>query len=372
MRTFVVDPKLKVLRDVLPNYAKPPTLFKTLSDVSIEAGGINGTNVASTRIHPFIQAAHNSFAEHRPLALRPDSFWLCIAQGLSAHINLFPEDVRTIFVAHQGQETIEVRRDGFVKGSPNNDWPGAFAEFDTEIAKRLKGESHQRLKAQFSTTTPIDSAAYSIVLMESMKAYFKYRMSTLCCIPEITLLGETDDWKRLHVQTQQLQQWWNEQIDALPDPKKVSLDWWFEPLMRVLDMVVETADGGMIDTKFWGSLYKEGGGSGGPYVTGWINTLFPYLTKGGIPTRPNTLMGRWGTDGYRMSGGPSTDSFPNGISVVPFIWKYYAEEFRMQFLGGFAGVAQDMDTFAISATTGWAVSEAPSSGAPAEVSADEI
>jgi|GEM_PF-845948 len=358
MRTFIVDPKEKVLRDLLPRFASPPACFKRLTDAEIEAGEVVGELVASTSVHPLVQAVHLSFAQHRPLALRPDDFWLCIAQGLSNHINANAERVRSLFVAHQGKKSIEVRRDSFIKGSPDNDWKGVFQEFDAQIAERLKGESHQRLKAWFSTTGPVDTAAYSIVLMEAMKAYFTYGVSTLCCVPEVTLLGETHDWKRLHGQTQRLQQWWTEQTANLSDPQEVSLDWWLLPLMRVLDQVVETAVGGTVDTKFWASIYKEGGGSGGPYVTGWINTLFPYLVDGGVPKRRNVFVEKWEQELGHGGEGPTTDDFPTGVSVVPFIWKYHTEEYRMSFLGGFAGVSQDPNTFEVQATTGWAVCEA--------------
>jgi hypothetical protein len=65
---------------------------------------------------------------------------------------------------------------------------------------------------------------------------------------------------------------------------------------------------------------------------------------------------------YQISygGGPSTDSFPIGLSKVPFEWKFPLHNltFDMEFLGGFVGVAQDQQTLAVRPEIGWAVVEA--------------
>lgn len=63
---------------------------------------------------------------HYPLVLDPDVIWLTIAQGLANHINVNAEKLRRRFVAHDGKKKIIVRRDSFLRGSPENDWPGAF------------------------------------------------------------------------------------------------------------------------------------------------------------------------------------------------------------------------------------------------------
>ena len=34
---------------------------------------------------------------------------------------------------HRGRVQIDVRRDDFVKGSPENPWPEVFAEFSTKV-----------------------------------------------------------------------------------------------------------------------------------------------------------------------------------------------------------------------------------------------
>ena len=58
------------------------------------------------------------------------------------------------------------------------------------------------------------------------------------------------------------------------------LSWWTDELGTVLDQFAEAASG-RVDRKFWSSIYKISGGSGGPYITGWICIL--EMTRGGTP-----------------------------------------------------------------------------------------
>jgi hypothetical protein len=354
MRTFQVDPSIEAVRKPFEQFKKPFECFAALTNAKLEAGDVFASHVLATSFHPFVAAMHLSFAQHRPLMIRPDDVALCIAQGVSNHINAHAEKVRSIFVDHDGQKDIEIWRDMFQKGSPDNDWPSAFKEFDEKIAERLKNGAHERLKFQFSTTTHVDSAAYSIVLMESMKAYFKYVVWTECGIPEVTLLGTVADWTKLYAQTAALFAWWDARTAELPDVKEVSLSWWKDALMPVLEKILESAIDGKVDTEFWQSIYKMNGGSGGPTVSGWVNTLFPYMLDGERqPTQKHERLAKWGEDWYSVD----SSSFPTGVSSVPFVWKYYGTDYDMTFLGGFAGVAQDPDNFSVRAAMGWGVCE---------------
>lgn len=56
----------------------------------------------------------------------------------------------------------------------------------------------------FSTTTNDDVIVGSIVLMATMKEYFDYKMSLLCGIPEISLLGTPEDWDLIHSRVKKL------------------------------------------------------------------------------------------------------------------------------------------------------------------------
>jgi hypothetical protein len=136
------------------------------------------------------------------------------------------------------------------------------------------------------------------------------------------------------------------------------------------------ASRGEVDRGFWRSLYRLNDESGGPDLTGWISTLFPYLKD--QRTGRATLRNPWLTeeaqrvhveyiDGDRDDepefepAGPTIEQLPGGLSVAPFRWEYRDRSFAMEFLGGFVGVAQDGETLALRPEIGWAVREAESS-----------
>ena len=320
--------------------------------ITPEASGANLDHLVWPRqsSHPLIDAVHVAFAEHYPLTLSPDDVWLCIAQGFALHVEANAEALRSRLVRHQGKLEIGVRRDEFVKGSPDNDWQGCFGEFSDAIAEHI-GKKRDLVVASFSTTGPVERAASEIVLMSAMKSYFDFMMTTMCGIPRITLLGTVDDWRAIRRRAEVFAE-----LDLMP---------WVAALLPVLDHFVSAARGAA-DTNFWQSMYKKNGGSGGPYVTGWINVLFPYLDGGKGPgTAANgPVWNRYATDwsqglGASFGGGATLGSFPRGLSSVPFTWSYLGKKLPMQFLGGFVAVSQDPESWAVRPAIGWAVQDAP-------------
>ncbi len=111
--------------------------------------------------------------DHRPLCLSPDIVWLMIIQGVANHINANADELRPKLVSHLGKPTIEVRRDDFVKGSPENPWPEVFSEFSTQIRDHV-GASIEQFVPAFSTTGPVERAAAEVVLLDGMRSYFEY------------------------------------------------------------------------------------------------------------------------------------------------------------------------------------------------------
>jgi hypothetical protein len=124
--------------------------------------------------------------------------------------------------------------------------------------------------------------------------------------------------------------------------------------MPVLDQFVAAAQGSA-DREFWQSLYKVGGDSGGPYVTGFVNVFFPYIGWDDDMTFNRTAL-EWSAS-MRTDDGPTPSIIPPGLSMVPFDWTHLRETFPMQFLGGFVGATQDPDTLAIRPSIGWAVAD---------------
>ncbi|UJR84770.1 Hypothetical protein I5071_68490 [Sandaracinus amylolyticus] len=288
--------------------------------------------------HPFVAAVHAAFDQHRPLELSLDAVWLCIAQGFATHVQANARELRAQLVSHEGRETIIVRRDDFVLGSPRNPWPEVFAAMSAQVAART-GELHALVVSDFSTTDPVSRAASEIALLAAMQPYFGYQVHTRCGIPAITLTGTPDDWRAIERCAAAL--------------ARFDLAWWTDALAPVLAQFTRASQGD-VDVAFWQSLYKLMNESGGPRVTGWINVLLPYLVgRDGRPERNDALCA-W-RDGY----GPTTERLPSGICRVPFLWKYLGTEHRMEFIGGLAGVGQDPTTGRVRPELGWAVGRAP-------------
>lgn len=262
--------------------------------------------------HPVVEAALFSFAEHLPLALRPDDFWLMISQGFAKHITMNAEELRGKFVAHEGQLTLIVIRNGFQRGSAENDWPGVFTEFSVQIGEHI-GETQKTFVPAFSTTTPMDTAAFEVVLMDAMSPYFRYEVHTLCGIPSILLEGEKADWERVLEHTRKL---------AAIDP---SLSWWTDRVLQRLEEIVNCFDSP--NDRMWESFFKEHNGSGGSTISGWIVDFFPYIETYDKKTIKNSFRG------LKLS------AFPSGLSSVPFLWKYLDTDLPMKFFAGHMGAA---------------------------------
>jgi hypothetical protein len=177
-----------------------------------------------------------------------------------------------------------------------------------------------------------------------MARYFRYEFHSLCGVPEITLEGTPDDWRSLRRRARALEEY--------------ELGWWTGALGPVLDRIVDTAEG-RVDVPFWESLFKHVEGSGGPWVQGWINVLFPYLRPGKDQALVrNAYLATWRKGlSAAHGGGPAPSSIPSGLSRVPFEWHHVGKVFPMCFCGGFVGVAQDGATLAVRPAIGWGVGD---------------
>lgn len=303
----------------------------------------HGRLVANVFSHPLIAALHGAFASHRPLCLSPDIIWLTITQGFAIHVNQNAERLRRHFVSHEGKLTIVVRRDDFIKGSPENPWPEVFTEFSQAIQGHI-GQAHSLIVADFSTTGPVERAASEVALLDSMQLYFQYELHTICGIPSITLEGTAEDWRTIADRAQQFGEF--------------DLDWWVRPLRPILERFVDAASG-KVDRKFWESIYKYEGpkGSGSPRVTGWVSAFFPYVRDRHGQYHRNPSLGAGFSQGR--------DGIPAFPCKAPFEWKIgwppCQMTYDMEFIGGLIGVSQDSRTLCLRPEIGWAVQDARTS-----------
>ncbi len=315
------------------------SLFKKRFHKIPEASGARETELLSDAFsHPMVEAAHISFAKHYPLTISPDMVWNCLAQGFAQHVNLHAEELRSKFVSYEGKQTIKIRRDQFIKGSPKNNWEGCFSEFSDQLEKII-GKKRDFVVSNFSTTSLIEKAVSEIILMDVMKSYVDFRVETKCGIPAVCLMGTVEDWKSIKARAQVFGEF--------------GLEWWLPKLLPTLDQFIETAKGN-VDVSHWDSYYKEKSVSGGKLASGWINHLFPYVKHYSGQMIKNKCAEDKKVDPY--FDGTDIGDFPSGVSKVPFIWEYLGTNIDMEFMGGFVGVHQAND-LGLEPMIGWNVSE---------------
>jgi len=325
-------------------------LLKPVEALSCDAKRL----VSCDTMHGFARAAHDAFYDHHPLVIRPDDIWFCITQGFATHVAQNQEALRSRLVSHEGKRKLGVERLDFILGQPNP-WPEVFAAFSSQIGAHV-GVLRELVGVRFSTTTATESAAFDVCLMEAFQGYFEYEMRAGCGIPEFTLLGTPEDWYAMRARLSLLSNY--------------GLEWWVAALDPVLAKIAETA-AGCVDPDFWRSFFRYQSGSGPAELTGWVMTLFPYLTDtradGGMAR--NACMATW-HERFKIaesrgkaplpwgdSQGPRIGAVPGSLVSAPvrFVDVRDGSETPLRFVAGMFGVNQDPDSGALAAAFGWAV-----------------
>src|SRR5262249_34246791 len=113
---------------------------------------------------------------------------------------------------------IVVRRDAFVKGSPENPWGEGVGEFSARIREHAR-PVHDLFVPRFSTTGPAERVVAEVVLLDAVKSYFRYELATACGIPAVTLEGTAEDWQQL--------------AERAWEFARFDLGWWLTPLQPI-------------------------------------------------------------------------------------------------------------------------------------------
>lgn len=279
------------------------------------------------------------FANHRPLVLSPDIIWLLIAQTMAKYIENNAEKLRDKFVDFERKKVLNIwsHTDIFDK---KTDWPSILRDMYSEIAAHTKNDVAPNMRCDFTTTGDDEYIASIATLMGAMKTYFRYHVHHMICgIPNITLLGTEDDWKKV--------------LEKAESLKIIRLKAWYEWLQPILKEFVRAAQG-KPHRAFWKSIvlekpdetFSEGGGCIPDFheINGWSVALFPYVdgkrqrldkcmkyqTMETEMTRVKFLYHRW---------------YPDGSEEV----------FPMELWSGFIGVEENKETFALTPKIGWFV-----------------
>lgn len=283
--------------------------------------------------HSFFAGMYQAYADHRPFVLSPDMISLLINQGFARHVNNNAEQLRDLFVNHNGKVSLIVNNNQIHLDNPNSPWEKAFSGFTEQIATFTGKELIKATTSDFTTTTPASKIASQITTMDAVKPYFQFIVITISCgIPEITLEGTTKDWKKVLEKARYL--------------RKYKLDWWIDEIEPLLQGFIKASKGN-IDKDFWRNMFKYHTSEkyGAPkIIDGWIVKFFPYDKDG----KKNNLK-----DLQRES------TLPNEIVKVNLI---YSETINgnvkntpLELWAGFAGVTENKKTFTLKPQIGWMV-----------------
>ena len=295
-----------------------------------------------------------AYDKHYSLVLSPDIIWLLISQGIATHINEHAEELRDRLVGFDGQKTLDIKfnGEGLLKHPEYWDW--IIPAFSDSIDKNMKSEFSNLMVCNFSTTGAVERITSQITMMESVKKYFKYELQESGCgIPDITLLGTTDDWTEIRSRINRL--------DYL------DLGWWREKLEPVLDEFVKASEG-KINRKFWLDMVDQYSpqkrvpamcGSNGiipAKYNGWFTVFFPFCKDSDdkIFRTPELVT-------------HNTDVCPEIKKVdVRYTWQdpitLIEERHELELWAGFVGMEMEWETRTLKPAMSWMVREKPESG----------
>ena len=281
---------------------------------------------------------YTAFAQHRSITLSPDMIWLLISQGFSRYVNAHAEELRSLFVDHEGKKELVVITGRGLLSAPE-DWPKVIGEFAFKINQNTKGDIANIITADFSTTGPVERVVSQVTLMESVKSYFDYTVMVICGIPSITLTGTPEDWQRVLDKTMKL--------------KHYGLDEWIGSLEPILKEFVRAAEGHP-NRGFWQNIVMKkrvdevrgSGGCGGrskpTEFDGWFLKLFP------------------DENGKTFKTATMDIDMPSERVSVPFNYKVGPDVTRMELWAGFIGTEVDLEANMLTPKIGWLALVAPS------------
>jgi Domain of unknown function (DUF4419) len=345
--------------DDVPKAVDPPVTHSLREHLGavMAFGGDGERRVLSElrAVHPLLGAVHVAFAEHRPLVLSPDAVWLTILAGVTRHVRLNAERLRDRLVRHRGEKRLEVVVDVSLHQQP---------EAITDVVPKLRellatevGIGTARLFAcDFSTTTDVERMASDVMLLDTLSHYFEYRVMCVCGIPELTLLGEPDDWQRIR-----------ERIDVIAE---LELDWWTSSLAPILDELVRASKGAP-NVAFFRQIYQPRDEYGGETTVGWAARLYPYLFNSARDDGRNPLLARplgWQPKARKNqldSQGIRPNQAPNALGACRVIVddRLLGARYALLVRGGLAAIEVDaLGRLAPLAT--WSVVEDAASCAP--------
>lgn len=311
----------------------------------------------------FVDTVFYSYQNHHNLIIRPDDIWTAIIVQLSLYVNANAEELRHSFVNFEGTKELEV-----IFVAPINDVPfETFIEkIITLIDDNIDPSISHWISPNFTTTTQNDKITAGVALMATLQKYFEYQLSlVLCGIPQVTILGNVEDWKEIRKRVDKLNEF---ELDG-----KDVMEKWSTMLGKILDQFVSVKEGNEKDNEFWRQALRVDNKTvdlgcasyDETFLNGWI-TAFSAFDKSGLWQDESNDDLDYNSNSQNKIGDDSpwlsirTDKLSPGIVQAPIkIYDEYAEEDERHYTGaiitGHMGYSVKKDEKTVQPMSGWAM-----------------
>lgn len=283
----------------------------------------------TSTVSNFVMALHSAFDKHIPFSLSPEVIMMIISQEVAQYVkdHSSETDIASLFTKIPGQkQKIDVEVNHFVY-EEENPWLEGIVQFRDKLMEYVPSNILDYMLPKFSNGSLETEVAHLVSFMDAASNHYDYSMSTMCGIPSFKLEGTADDWDSVIKSATKLK-------DILP-----GLDLYFTNLIPILKEIRNTSDGNKVDHNFWSSIYKQEGGSGGPYSNGWFNNFYAYIHFSDWRTGKHVIQLKkpeQSNNGFNIHS--KLTNFPSNLSIVPFTWNYLARQIPMSFIAGVCSV----------------------------------
>jgi hypothetical protein len=218
-----------------------------------------------------LDAMYQAYNCHTPLVVTPDNLWLTILASLMKYVDNNSTRLRPHFVKFEGKKELVISSGGAFK---NADMQWFSEKFSEAINENMKDSTVvEWLQCNFSTTDDRSKAVSNFMMMSGFQAYFSYKCTFLCGIPEVHIEGELEDYLNI-----------KNKISKIRMLDDCILNDWVDRLDYVVDnFILSFSECKLAELeKFWGSTFdqeKIWGSGGDSYINGWVTILSPFFFK---------------------------------------------------------------------------------------------
>ncbi len=229
----------------------------------------------------FANSFLSAYFSHGNILISPDDLNIQLNLIISQIINKYPEELRNNFVDFKDKEDILVelnRNNLYDKNKILDDKIKYIMENEIDnithlIKNKIKSNNIIEIsKNNFSTSDKYDVLCSTLTLMESMKSYFRYRLTGGCGIRNAIFLGKLDDYTKLREKIDLF-----DKIlisDKLKKEDKNNIYNWISNIKNIFDNFIMTYNGNP-DLNFWHDIaYHEVSKEG--YPGNLVDTTFSY------------------------------------------------------------------------------------------------